>query len=115
MGKSTVVQSVLQVIGLKPEIPVTSPTFTYLNEYCIDKRWYAHFDLYRCDKYFEFRDLGFEVEHPCHGVFVEWPGRGNSGRFLRPTHHIWIDRGDEGGDHGSPTLRTLRFESAQTI
>ncbi len=48
-GKTTFVSHLLRAIGLAENQDVTSPTFTYVNEYLIDGRWYAHLDLYRLD------------------------------------------------------------------
>ena len=48
-GKTTVTGYVLRELGLSGKTPVTSPTYTYMNEYPVNKSWFAHLDLYRAN------------------------------------------------------------------
>jgi tRNA threonylcarbamoyladenosine biosynthesis protein TsaE len=55
---------------------ITSPTFTYVNEYTNSKaEHFYHFDLYRIGSVEEFQSQGFD-EYLYQGqswAFIEWP------------------------------------------
>jgi len=73
-GKTTTIKSLLRSCGVTG--PITSPTFTYVNEYENNQgeRFY-HFDLYRITSVEEFQSQGFD-EYLYQGnswVFIEWP------------------------------------------
>lgn len=73
-GKTTVIQMVLRDYGV--EGPITSPTFTYVNEYSNNKgEFFYHFDLYRIDDIHSFQEMGFDeyLHQPNSWVFIEWP------------------------------------------
>lgn len=73
-GKTTLIKELLKQSGVIAQ--VSSPTFTYLNQY-EDKegnRFY-HFDLYRLKSIDEFQSAGFD-EHlyePESWALIEWP------------------------------------------
>ncbi|HHW57479.1 MAG TPA: tRNA (adenosine(37)-N6)-threonylcarbamoyltransferase complex ATPase subunit type 1 TsaE [Clostridia bacterium] len=61
--------------GLEIEEPITSPTFTLVNEHRGRIPLY-HFDLYRLDDYTALYDIGYEEYFYDEGVCaVEWPER----------------------------------------
>lgn len=77
-GKTTFVQAVARVLGIKEAI--TSPTFTYVSRYALPsaahgKKWLYHFDLYRLMSQESFFQAGFdEMLLDEQGfVFIEWP------------------------------------------
>lgn len=73
-GKTTLMQAILRRCGI--EEPITSPTFTYVNEYRNKQgTLFYHFDLYRLSGLEEFLGLGFEeylYKKKC-WTFIEWP------------------------------------------
>jgi tRNA A37 threonylcarbamoyladenosine biosynthesis protein TsaE len=89
---------------------VTSPTYTYLNEYQISGSWYAHLDLYRGDKAPSAEELGLADARLFRGVFVEWPPVDAAGAaadpYLAPTHVLEIAFARGGA------ARTYRLKSA---
>ncbi len=74
-GKSRFAQGVGHGLGLERSMPVTSPTYTILNEY-LGRCPLYHFDFYRFLPGEDLRDLGFEEQFSGGGVcLVEWPER----------------------------------------
>ena len=71
-GKTTLIKSILNEMGLKENI--TSPTFSIVNEYELNKESIYHFDLYRIKDKKELDILGFD-EYLDSGqkCFIEWP------------------------------------------
>jgi tRNA threonylcarbamoyladenosine biosynthesis protein TsaE len=108
-GKTTLTGRILRRLGLPEIVPVTSPTYTYLNDYQIGGRWYAHLDLYRGDKAPSAEELGLADAREFQGVFVEWPpqkaGGGTDDPYLAPTHVLEIAFADAGAAR-SYTLRS---------
>jgi tRNA threonylcarbamoyl adenosine modification protein YjeE len=90
-GKTTLSRSILTGLGLSPDIPVTSPTYTYMNEYLIQGCWYAHLDLYRVKPGMTAEDLGLADAKPYRGILVEWPDMLPDDPFITPTHRLTID------------------------
>jgi tRNA threonylcarbamoyladenosine biosynthesis protein TsaE len=73
-GKTTFTQGLAQGLGI--HAPVTSPTFTLVQEYRGGRLPLTHFDLYRLDGPDEVFDLGFFDYLEQGGVVVvEWPER----------------------------------------
>lgn len=73
-GKTTLVQAMLQELGVQDAIQ--SPTYTYLCVYtAADGRKIYHFDLYRLTSLEDFMQAGFEeyVYDPTGLCFIEWP------------------------------------------
>ena len=84
-GKTCFVQGLAAALGVAQ--PVTSPTFTLINEYAGARRLY-HIDLYRVRGPDEVLALGFEEYLEAGGVVaVEWPERAAG---LIPPHAIHV-------------------------
>lgn len=87
-GKTTLVGHILRSLGLAHNFPVSSPTFTILNEYTVGDLTYGHMDLYRLNSEEALHTL---VDHRHFtGLFIEWPERIVFPDELRPTHVINI-------------------------
>jgi tRNA threonylcarbamoyladenosine biosynthesis protein TsaE len=84
-GKTHLVQGLAVGLGLDPAVPVTSPTFTLLNEYRGGRLVLHHADLYRIERARELDEIGFDDVIGGAGVLaVEW-----SDRFaLLPGDHL---------------------------
>ncbi len=74
-GKTLLTRGMARGLGVPPEIPVTSPTFTFINEY--DGRLHLyHLDLYRLSHPDELETLPWREALFGEGVAViEWPDR----------------------------------------
>ncbi len=85
-GKTTLIKSLCEFLGVTE--PVTSPTFSIVNEYRgADSKIY-HFDFYRLKNETEALDLGYE-EYFYSGAycFIEWPEKIPN---LLPEHYIRV-------------------------
>jgi tRNA threonylcarbamoyladenosine biosynthesis protein TsaE len=71
-GKTTLIKSVCETLGVND--PVTSPTFSIVNEYKGKEGPVYHFDFYRLKSENEALDMGYE-EYFYSGnyCFIEWP------------------------------------------
>lgn len=73
-GKTTLIQALLEVNGIRDAIP--SPTYNYVNIYTnqLAQQFY-HFDLYRIDSIEQFNNFGFNeyLYAPNSWSFIEWP------------------------------------------
>ena len=70
-GKTTLIKGIVNSLSHK-EIPVTSPTFIYLNIYNVSPPIY-HFDLYRIKNQNHFFAMGFEEYFLSDGIcLIEW-------------------------------------------
>ena len=100
-GKTCFAQGVARGLGVAPQVPVNSPTYTLMNQYRgrVDVN---HFDLYRLGSSDELVELDFDTYLHSDGVIiVEWAG-------MVEAHHvsgisIHLDYGATEND------RTLRF------
>jgi len=74
-GKSVLARGIARGLGVAPQVPITSPTFTLMNHYPARLDLY-HFDLYRLADPDELLELGFDDFAHGRGVaLVEWPER----------------------------------------
>ena len=93
-GKTRFAQGVAGGVGVDPEVSITSPTYTILNEY---KGIYPlyHFDLYRLGGDADIAELGFEEYFHGDGIcLVEWADRLTSGfpeDYLRALFYLESD------------------------
>ncbi len=73
-GKTTITRGIAYGLGIPRQIPITSPTFTMINEYDGRLKLY-HIDLYRISSVDELDTLPLrEIIHGEDGVVViEWP------------------------------------------
>lgn len=79
-GKTLLTRGIARGLGVPPEVRVTSPTFTIINEYS-GRLHLFHLDLYRLSGADELQTLPWQESLFGNGVAViEWPGR--LGRFL---------------------------------
>ncbi|PKP22237.1 MAG: tRNA (adenosine(37)-N6)-threonylcarbamoyltransferase complex ATPase subunit type 1 TsaE [Bacteroidetes bacterium HGW-Bacteroidetes-21] len=71
-GKTTLTVEICKILGI--ESPVSSPTFTIINEYSGNKSRLIHVDLYRIIGQTELFNTGLEEylynDDPC---IIEWP------------------------------------------
>ncbi|MGI6257887.1 MAG: tRNA (adenosine(37)-N6)-threonylcarbamoyltransferase complex ATPase subunit type 1 TsaE [Anaerovoracaceae bacterium] len=73
-GKTTLTQAIAENLGVKE--PVTSPTFTILQEYKSGRLPLYHFDVYRIADPEDMWELGYEEYFYGDGVcVVEWADR----------------------------------------
>lgn len=70
-GKTTLIKELCQQIGYSGN--VSSPTFSIINEYGMDKKTIYHMDLYRLEDIHEALEIGIE-EYLYSGsyCFIEW-------------------------------------------
>ena len=92
-GKTTFIQQLCRELGVKE--PVTSPTFSIVNEYRIEtgngtSGSIFHLDLYRLEQTAEAQDIGIE-EYFYSGnyCFVEWP---DIALGLLPEQYLSVDQ-----------------------
>jgi tRNA threonylcarbamoyladenosine biosynthesis protein TsaE len=85
-GKTTIIKSLCEKLGVAE--PVTSPTFSIVNEYQGQDGKIFHFDFYRLKNETEALDMGYE-EYFYSGAycFIEWPEKIPG---LLPEHYIRI-------------------------
>ena len=82
-GKTTFVKGLARGLGVDSRYPVTSPTFTLVNEYPADRGLrLCHLDLYRLGSVAELTHIGFDDLFDTDAVIVvEWPALLKSDRF----------------------------------
>ena len=74
-GKTCLVQGIARGLGIDPDTPVTSPTFTLVGEYP-GRVPLRHADFYRVESVSRLEDAGFDDLLDGRGVLVvEWPER----------------------------------------
>lgn len=73
VGKTTFIQALCEVLGVAE--PVSSPTFSIVNEYSCGKDCKVyHFDFYRINTVDEVFDFGYEEYFSENAyIFIEWP------------------------------------------
>lgn len=85
-GKTTLIKALCESLGTTE--PVTSPTFSIVNEYEGAAERIYHFDFYRLKTETEALDMGYE-EYFYSGAycFIEWPEKIPN---LLPDHYVGI-------------------------
>ncbi|MFT7621917.1 MAG: tRNA threonylcarbamoyladenosine biosynthesis protein TsaE, partial [Myxococcota bacterium] len=58
-GKTCFVRGLARGLGIPPDVPVTSPTFTVVNAYTSGRLPLYHFDLYRLQDVDELEGIGY--------------------------------------------------------
>ena len=89
-GKTTLANAVLHELGLPKNIPVLSPTFTYLTEYEFSEDKIAHVDLYRMVVGDEDSVTSLFEGRAFTGAIVEWPERCPEAEAIRPNLRLEI-------------------------
>lgn len=89
-GKTALVGAIMRGLGLDDRVPVTSPTYTIMNEYRINGKWYGHLDLYRAESDSILEEIGALDAKEYLGMFIEWPQNVGDGTDIVPTHKISI-------------------------
>lgn len=95
-GKTTIAGEILWQLGLSRAQPVTSPTFTYFNEYKLNQKRYYHCDFYRGGAKLTWEEVGISWPDEGGGFLVEWPTEGPMQTELSPTHILKISYGAAG-------------------
>jgi len=85
-GKTTFIKALCEQLGVQE--PVTSPTFSIVNEYAGSTNKVYHFDFYRLKNQDEALDMGYE-EYFYSGNYclIEWPEKIPD---LLPNHYIKV-------------------------
>lgn len=72
VGKTTLVKELALKLGVKE--PISSPTFSIVNEYMLPEDKLYHFDFYRINDDIEILDIGIEDYFESdHWKLIEWP------------------------------------------
>ena len=102
-GKTTLIKEICRQLGVDKS-PMSSPTFSIINEYKTKSGIVFHFDFYRMKSEVEILDLGieeyFDSKNFC---IIEWPERLGS---LLPTHFFKISIHENGINS-----RTIAYEN----
>ena len=86
VGKTVFSQGFAEGLGIKE--PVSSPTFTLVNEYHQGRLPFFHFDVYRLEEAEELETIGFEEYVYGRGAtLIEWADRFSE---LLPAQTVWI-------------------------
>ena len=102
-GKTTFAKGLARALGVTQ--PVTSPTFTIVQEY--DGRVpVAHVDVYRLDRIQELHDLGFEELLEGRVTVVEW---GEAIALVLPRERIDVRIAMDGAGDGDDDLRVVEI------
>ncbi len=93
-GKTFLTGAILKELGLHPETAVTSPTFSYLSDYIINKKTYGHLDFYRLADSSSRNSLSDLLSYCDYdGLFLEWPENLQShAEIIRPTKILRIEK-----------------------
>ncbi len=95
-GKTTFTRELLYQLGINRDLPIVSPTFTFMNEYHISDQWFAHLDLYRLEGQFSLEEFGVFDARKYQGLIIEWPSFSEKTNELTLTHILNIEyHGDE--------------------
>ncbi|MFC5045734.1 tRNA (adenosine(37)-N6)-threonylcarbamoyltransferase complex ATPase subunit type 1 TsaE [Aquimarina hainanensis] len=74
VGKTTLIKEICKQLGVSS--PITSPTYSLVNEYEGTDSVIYHFDFYRINDEEEAYDIGFEEYlNTDSWIFIEWPDK----------------------------------------
>ena len=108
-GKTAFTQGLARGLGINE--PVTSPTYTIVNEYLDGRLPLFHFDMYRLSDSDELFDLGWEDYLARNGVCaVEWSE--NVADALEDPITVTIERDPSDGNRRRITITGGRFDEA---
>lgn len=100
-GKTTLIREICQHLGV--DGPVSSPTFSIVNEYICNNGAIYHFDLYRIKSPGELLDIGwYEYVDSGRLCLVEWPEM--AGSLADDMSYIMVKIATEGD------IRTVSIE-----
>jgi tRNA threonylcarbamoyl adenosine modification protein YjeE len=94
-GKTTLAGELLHALGVPPNVPVLSPTFTFMTEYETPFGLVAHLDLYRLVGDDNDAVDALLAHRKFAGILVEWPERAPEAPSIKKTHTIRIHFTDE--------------------
>ena len=89
-GKTTFTKSVLRALGLPDNVPVLSPTYTWLTEYQIPSGFVAHMDLYRLSDHDHDSVAMLLSGRSYRGLIIEWPERAETFDLIAPSGIVEI-------------------------
>ena len=95
-GKTTFTRALLYAMGLDKNEPVTSPTFTYIQEYFVNSISVFHLDLYRFEtEVRDLEDLGLDLDYVngTYIVLIEWFERLSANLQKQLTHTLEFQEG----------------------
>jgi tRNA threonylcarbamoyladenosine biosynthesis protein TsaE len=99
-GKTSLIQAIGRALGVTA--PITSPTFTLVNEYGGRDVTIYHVDLYRLHGAEEIVQAGIDGCFYSHGIcLVEWAEKA---RALLPAEYLYITLQHAGGDRRHITV-----------
>ncbi|MBU3935264.1 threonylcarbamoyl-AMP synthase [Patescibacteria group bacterium] len=92
-GKTVFARGLAKALGIGERIQ--SPTFVIYNEYKIDKgKRFLHFDLYRIEREFEMKEIGFlKLFEPKIVACIEWPermGKKNFEKLKKKVNYVGV-------------------------
>ena len=89
-GKTSFTKHLLYALDLDKDTPVTSPTYTYLNEYEVKEKVYGHMDLYRFQKGSVFEEEELLAHRDFNGFILEWPQNVRLPKPMQASHKLHI-------------------------
>ena len=101
-GKTFFTQHLARALGVPPEVRVTSPTFTIMQEHPQGRMTLVHADLYRLGDGDELRELGLFEAGLAGLTVVEWADRAPE---AVPRDALWITLAPV-----SPSIRRVRLQ-----
>jgi tRNA threonylcarbamoyladenosine biosynthesis protein TsaE len=110
-GKTVLVKGIAQGLGMADN--VTSPTFTFVNEYREGGRRLTHVDLYRIESDHDLESIGWsDVVLEADVLAVEWAERADG---QLPTPRINVDMTLGQGEERGIELRAIGLEACATL
>jgi len=89
-GKTSLARQIFYTLGLEKTHPVLSPTFSYIHDYQVNGKLYAHLDLYRCEAKVRLEDFLAYDYFDYRGLLIEWPERLAQSEQRLFTHKLTI-------------------------